>query len=85
MITHITLGFQGYRPPDDRIDIGTAVELLGWPRKEVRSRLGAPPYTPELIDIVMDNAVLADSGGGSGWLWLTEGVYEFEPEKGSGE
>lgn len=85
MITHIPLVFQGPDPSDDRIDIGTAAELLGWSRKVVRSRLGTPPYSPELIDTVIDNAVLADSGGGAGWLWLTEGCYEFEPGKESGE
>lgn len=85
MIAHIPLVFQGHRPSDDRIDIGTAAELLGWPRKEIRSRLGRPPYSPELVDTAIDEAVLADSGGGSGWVWLTECRYEFEPGKESGE
>lgn len=85
MISHIPFVFQGYRPPDDRIDIGTAAELLGWPRKEIRSRLGTPPYSPELIDIALDDAALMDSGGGSGWLWLTQDGHQFEPEKESSE
>jgi hypothetical protein len=56
----------------EQVELEIACELLGWTKARVRSYLGKPPYSPERIDRAMDDSALLDSGGGSGWVCLTE-------------